>query len=179
MTSHKTINHVFLTGKKHVGKSTLLKKVLHNCSVPIGGFFTVRSCSYLQSIYTLHLLQASSALVPNASNFLAICGKPDKQTAQRFDQLGCEALTVNSNASLIVMDELGPHEGDAVLFRQTVLQTLNRDVPVIGVLQDSDAPFLKEIMQHPNVTVFLITEENRNDESLFHQILSIITSQIS
>ena len=41
-------HHVFLTGAKQVGKSTLLKKTLRSFDGQIGGFFTLRTCEYLR-----------------------------------------------------------------------------------------------------------------------------------
>ena len=42
--------------------------------------------------------------------------KTDEHTADTFDRLGCNILSMCSDCSLIVMDELGPHEADAALF---------------------------------------------------------------
>ena len=39
-------HHVFLTGAKQVGKSTLLKKHYARFDGQIGGFFTLRTCEY-------------------------------------------------------------------------------------------------------------------------------------
>ena len=50
--------HVFLTGEKQIGKSTLLKKVLDNYAGEISGFFTVRTKAFLQKGYSVHLFCA-------------------------------------------------------------------------------------------------------------------------
>lgn len=72
------------------------------------------------------------------------------------------------------MDELGPHEAEAVRFRQMVFKVLDGPVPVLGVLQEARSPFLQEIAQRPDVTVLRITEENRNEPELLKQLVSLL-----
>ena len=43
--------HIFLTGKKHIGKSTLIPKILDDYKQPSDGFLTVRTKSYLKHQY--------------------------------------------------------------------------------------------------------------------------------
>ena len=76
------------------------------------------------------------------------------------------------------MDELGPHEGSASLFRQAVLDTLNGTVPVFGVLQAADSDFLGEIASHPEVLVLQVAEENRDDPELFGKICSFLPQRL-
>ncbi len=72
------------------------------------------------------------------------------------------------------MDELGPHEAEAVRFRQMILKVLDGPVPVLGVLQEAPSPFLQEIAQRPDVTVLRITEENRNEPELLKQLTFLL-----
>lgn len=72
------------------------------------------------------------------------------------------------------MDELGPHEAEAVRFRQMVFEVLDGPVPVLGVLQEANSPFLQEIARRPDVTVIRITKENRDDAALLDQISSLL-----
>ena len=67
-------HHVFLTGAKQVGKSTLLKKTLRSFDGQIGGFFTLRTCEYLKTGFSVHLLPATVPADPDETNLLFICG---------------------------------------------------------------------------------------------------------
>ena len=182
--------HIFLTGQKQVGKSTLLKKVLKQFHGEVGGFFTLRTDSFLKTAYSVHLLSAEAGAEPDDTNLLFLC-RPQGQcassssdpsrndeTPRRFDRLGCNVLSAASSKDLIVMDELGPHEGSASLFRQAVLDTLNGTVPVFGVLQAADSDFLEEIASHPEVLVLHVTEENRDDPELLGKICSFLPRRL-
>ena len=170
--------HVFLTGAKQVGKSTLLKKTLRSFEGQIGGFFTLRTCEYLKTGFSVHLFPAAAPADPDETNLLFVCGASaalsSNETPRRFDRLGCNALSDFLQKDLILMDELGPHEAEAILFRQMVFKVLDGPVPVLGVLQEARSPFLQEIAQRPDVTLLRITEENRNDSELLNQLTSLL-----
>ena len=133
--------HIFLTGKKQIGKSTLLQKILKNYQ-------------------------------GTADGFLIVCGKANEHTADTFNCLGCRILSMCSDCSLLIMDELGPHEAKAALFREEILHLLDGQIPVLGVLQEPAEACWPEIVNHPNVEIITLSESNRNNSSLCEHILS-------
>ncbi len=158
----ETGRHLFLTGEKGVGKSTLIRKWTARTEGPLGGFFTVKSETVFPGKSSLHLLSLAEPLVPSAKNFLAFCGERDNETAGRFDRLGPEALSAVGHPALLVMDELGPHESEALLFWESIFCALDGPVPILGVLQKADSVFLEKVRFHPRVRVLEVTEKNRN-----------------
>lgn len=146
--------HLFLTGPKGVGKSTLIRGLLAEESGPLGGFFTVK---HEGGVYLL-LAARERAFTPE--NFLFRCGHGGDPA--RFDDLGCAALADTAGCRLLVMDELGPHEAEAKQFQAAVFRTLDGDIPIIGVLQQAESEFLDRIACHPQVMVLTVSEENRN-----------------
>ncbi len=168
------LHHVFLTGEKRVGKSTLLKKVLARYPGHAGGFLTIRSNVWLGNADSVHMFGLHDAAIPDENNLLFVCGAAKEQDAERFDRLGCEILAGASDCGLLVMDELGPHEAGAALFRQAVLQSLDR-TPVLGVLQAPYVSFWPEIAGNPHAEIIELTKDNRDDESLIAHILSALS----
>ena len=164
--------HIFLTGKKHIGKSTLIQKILDDYKKTSDGFLTVRTKNYLKDQYSVHMYHLKEKELPNESNLLFLCGKTDEHTADTFDRLGCNILSMCSDCSLIVMDELGPHEAKAALFREEILHLLDGQIPVLGVLQEPAEACWPEIVNHPNVEIITLSESNRNNSSLCEHILS-------
>ena len=146
--------HLFLTGPKGVGKSTLIRGLLAEESGPLGGFFTVKHEG------GLYLLPAAGERAFTPENFLFRCGHGGDPA--RFDDLGCAALADTAGCRLLVMDELGPHEEAALRFQAAVFRTLDGSTPILGVLQQAQSQFLDRIARHPRVTVLTVTEENRN-----------------
>ena len=66
-------------------------------------------------------------------------------------------------SDLIVMDELGFFESNAALFQNKVLEILDSDTPVLGVLKQKDIPFLNNIRNRNDVTIFVVTHGNRDE----------------
>ncbi len=168
--------HIFLTGPKGVGKSTLLQKLLREIPGRIGGFSTKRLNSYHFPAYTVHLLPPTGEGTPTAGNLLFHCAGACEDVAARFDTLGVAAL--EGDWDLLVMDELGPHEGRAEKFRQAVLEKLDGPIPIFGVLQQAQSEFLQMIASHPSVRLISLTAENRDSTSLHRQILQVLRPRV-
>lgn len=154
--------HLFFTGEKRVGKSTLIQTLLNRYPCHIGGFRTVRTNALYGNRYAIHLLKPF-AVTPTEENLLFLCdGSRDQTVWDRFDQLGCAALEDTAGCDLILMDELGPNEVHSKKFQSAVLTALDGDIPILGVLQKADSPFLDQIAKHPKVRVVEVTRENRD-----------------
>ena len=154
--------HIFLTGDKRVGKSTLIRAYLDRFSGKVGGFRTVRTDAVYRDRFSVHLVRPGCE--PTEENLLFLCPPPkdDGTVIARFEELGCAALEDAGDCDLILMDELGPTEAKAAQFQQAVLATLDGDVPIVGVLQKADSEFLRTIASHRNVDVVEVTLENRD-----------------
>ena len=148
------MTHLFLTGQKGAGKSTLIRGLLAEETGRLGGFFTVR---HEGGVY---LLPTAKERTFTPESFLFRCGHGGDPA--RFDDLGCAALSDTAGCRLLVMDELGPHEEAALRFQAAVFRTLDGGTPILGVLQQAQSQFLDRIARHPRVTVLTVTEENRN-----------------
>jgi len=155
--------HVFLTGEKQVGKSTLVRRLTALSGGRVSGFKTVRAGGVLPGRFTVHMLRAGAEDAPSEENLLFVCRCESPEKDRRFDALGCALLADTAGAALIVMDELGPNERGAKAFQRAVLDTLDGSVPVLGVLQRAESAFLASVAAHPDVDVVEVTRENREE----------------
>lgn len=158
--------HLFLTGEKQVGKSTLLKKLIEAKQLDCAGFETL--AFYLNGErrgFTLH----GRVDMPPYENDCIVCVRIAERRSvpvpEVFNQNGAAILqkSLESSASYILMDELGRLECSAQDFCAQVLATLNGGKRVLGVLQRCDSPLIEEIMRRDDVTVITVTEENREE----------------
>lgn len=168
------VRHIFLTGEKQIGKSTILQKVLREYEKSVGGFYTVRTNEFLGNQYSVHLLKAGETSRITEENFLFLCGEKDDMVEKRFDWIGCQALEDAQHCSLIVMDELGPHEEKAEKFVAAVNELLNGEAPILGVLQKTAGCCWPQFAAHPAVKILEITKENRNDPQILEEIRTIM-----
>ena len=156
--------HILICGERGVGKSTLIRRLLAESILPVGGFVTRRlPQADGDGMFPIYLHAA--ALPPEERPYDSehLVGTCDSRRSVRypgaFDRLGPPLLT---SGGLLVMDELGPHEAEAVRFQAAVFRALEGDIPILGVLQQAESEFLDCIARHPQVTVLTVTEENRD-----------------
>lgn len=173
-------NNIFVTGDLHVGKSTLIQRVTNNLPLTrILGFKTSRFFQnkklagfFLEDFARLHR-DAPKAFIGRCVNDNYWVSIPET-----FDTLGVEILQncLREKPDLIVMDELGFFENDAVLFQKHVHAVLSAPVPVLGVLKKKETPFLDQIRGRNDVKVFEVTRENRDSmyELIFAEVLQLI-----
>jgi len=160
------VQHVFLTGAKQVGKSTLLRRLIDFKGLDCTGFETrAFFIGEERRGFTLH----GRVDMPPYENDCICCVRMEQRKSvavpEVFDQNGAEILSrsVASPSPYILMDELGRLESQAERFCTAVLAALESGKRVLGVLQMCDAPLIEAIKARQDVTVLTVTEENRDE----------------
>ena len=160
--------HIFLTGGIQVGKSTLINSALsRHPGLRLGGFRTLSV--YPQADEPLRHVYMVPASRPDApceeGNTVGLChpGQPLRRYPDVFDALGVQYLTQPEAPDLVLMDELGTLEGEALRFQAAVLRRLDGRVPVLGVIKPKPSPFLDAIRGRPNVHIIEVTADNRDN----------------
>ena len=177
------IRHIFLTGSLQVGKSTLVNHVLSALpGVTLAGFRTMTSKSPECSVHILGLNQTLDECCPdNCVGIRSRNGQGPIGFPQIFDAVGCDLLLGADAAQLIVMDEIGKMEADAVVFRSHIRKLLDGNTPVIGVVrQEGNTSLQTMIRSHPAVKLITVTQENRDvlREPLVAEIRSLVIRRL-
>ena len=154
--------HFFLTGARQAGKSTAIAKALAGTGIVPGGFVTVFARD--AEPRTLLLLPPDAPRTFDACRVVArFADGRMRADADRFDSLGTECLRNAERAPLILMDECGFLESDALRFRRAVLSALDGEVPVLGVVREGAGGWTERIRAHPKVMLRTLTPENRDE----------------
>ena len=153
------MNHIFLTGEKGVGKTTLLHSILGQLQGNIGGFQT----KWMGD--NLHLLgygeQLESCTMSNRVAFRYLTGAIS--VPEHFNEISKELFSRGEDFDVFVMDELGYLERDALEFQKRVLAQLRKNIPVLGVIKPIDTEFLNAVRQMEHVSIVTITQDNREE----------------
>ena len=82
-----------------------------------------------------------------------------------FDDVGCRLLDFRPGTELVIIDEIGNMERDALRYSERILSLLDRtDIRILGVLQKmARTDLAAAIRQHPNVRMIEVTPENRDN----------------
>lgn len=158
------IRNIFLTGEKQVGKSTLLDGLIGRRGIVHSGFRTmpliiqgVRKGNYLHGFVELPPFVNDSVVSIRSGAHSSV------PVPQVFEDLGCAILRASlvGQAPAILLDELGASELTCSAFSQLVLDCLEGQRPVVGVLQKKTSPLLEAIKTRPDTLVLTVTVENR------------------
>jgi nucleoside-triphosphatase len=156
---------IFLTGEIQVGKSTIIAKTLDLLQIKPGGFRTYFGPDRKSPDRLLYMNSAAVPPIYHSENAVArfAQGRQPQALPEKFDSLGGELIrSARKNSKLIVMDELGSLEQIARVFQKEVLNSLNGNIPVLGVLKLNSRGWTEKIRKHPQVELFYVTEENRD-----------------
>ncbi len=172
-TGGMKLKNLFLTGKKGVGKTTLLKKALGKLDVSIGGYTTQR---VFEGYYRNYV--AKSFCDDEEYQIIKVDSRDDSKVwfPDVFEKHLVPLLDKSLNMDLIVLDELGCSENGITEFTSKVFELLDSPKIVFGVLKEDNCEFIDNIKRRGDVTVITVTEDNR--DHLLDEILCILKNWI-
>lgn len=153
--------HIFLTGARQAGKSTAVHKALALLPFAPGGFYTrFESAPRLSGLY---MLPYGAPPAFDEHHLVAKTIDGHMTALDNFERLGTALLDAarQSADGVIVMDELGHVEKNAVLFHQAIGRCLDGGKPILGVLRQ-DQGWHDFIRRHPKAQIIEVTENNRD-----------------
>lgn len=158
--------HIFLTGARQVGKSTILRGLMKRRGLDCAGFET--QPFYIgdeRRGFTLH----GRVDMPPYENDCIVCVRVGERRSVPvlpvFEENGVDILkrSLESESPWLLMDELGRLEREAAQFCAQVLACLDSGKRVLGVLQACDAPLVCAVRAREDVSVIEVTPENREE----------------
>ncbi len=159
--------HLFLTGEKQVGKSTLIEKLLIGKEKNLCGFQT-KPLMIGKEKKGYYFYQYNFGKEPQNNPPCIISLGEDKMVAvnEVFDTLGVEILLTgleNKEKPIMVLDELGRLEKGCSNFIKAVEKCLDEKEQIIGVVQKGAKTYEEIIKKHPRVLLVEVTDKNRED----------------
>jgi len=152
---------IFFTGKRNSGKSTLLK-ALQSCFPPeaIGGFLTL-------PFYRENFQEGYEIvdLISGKKKPVGIFNREGRlvPVTAGFESVGVESLdnALFGKKELLIMDELGFLEEEALEFQGRVLSAISGFRKVLGVIKANPTAFLNRVKQISGVKILEVAPENR------------------
>ena len=156
--------HLFLTGPRGIGKSTVLRALISRCGIVYSGFETRPVLIGGQRRgFLMHGFVDLPPMEQDVMISVRIAERMSVPVLPAFERNGVRILQLSQTAPApwILMDELGRMEAEAEQFREAVSQTLDCGKRVLGVLQQGSR-LAEQLSARPDVRVVQVTEENRN-----------------
>jgi molybdopterin-guanine dinucleotide biosynthesis protein MobB len=174
----KKRKHIFLTGEKQVGKSTLLMYLKSQIHVSYAGFEThPYETDGVRRGFVMHSLKPSDYYFNDIPISVRIAQSASVPVVETFEKFGAHILReAKKTDGIVMMDELGKFEEEAHLFQREVHACLNEARLVLGVLQKTNREFVRSVAKRNDVLVYEVTKENR--EALKEELLLMIKKQM-
>ena len=157
--------NIFLTGQRHIGKSTIIKNILTSLNTNVDGFVTFFGPDRTVKDWSLYMAPAGSPPSCDAGRLLATLAggiNLDVHT-DVFDGWGAKLLSLSGRPGAVtVMDELGFLERDASLFAEAVSRRLSLPYPVLGVFRAGLSHWAEILSQQPDTSIITVTMDNRD-----------------
>ena len=175
------MKNIFLTGEIQVGKSTAINRALAAAGPQVEGFRTLGGPWDENGGSYVHMISADGTESMNSENRVFYRnlknGHPIFRVFQDvFETRGPALLKPSPACELLLMDEIGIREAECRHFHAAVMQALEGEIPVLGVVQIRPGGFLDEIRNHPSVELITVTVENR--EQVFKILKNWILKEI-
>lgn len=157
---------IFLTGEIQVGKTTVIENTIELLNKNYGGFKTYfgpdrnlpNRLLYMNSAEESHIFSEEYGIV-RFSEY----SKP-QLIGDRFNLYGTELIRqARDNKELIVMDECGGFERNSFVFQKEIFDSLDGNIPILGVVKLRSTGLGDHIRNHPNVKLITVTEKNRDE----------------
>lgn len=168
-----------IVGPRHVGKSTLIQKVLGAIGRPVWGFATKKEDELRDEELgsPIYIYDADKPRTHMPENLAGYCKDHHFQTnISVFNNFSKKMQAPPSEDVIILMDEIGFMESQAEDFCNAILHHLDGDLPVIAAVKDKSTPFLDAVKSHPNCQCFYINEENR--DALADEVIAFLKEQL-
>src|SRR5437660_894462 len=141
---------VLLTGRPGCGKTTLIKRVVKNLSQRAAGFYTeeIRDRG-IRVGFKIVTLDGDEGVLAHV-DFPAAAG-PERLGRYKLDfpaleTVGVKAVREAARArQLVVIDEIGPMEIRSAMFRDTVNEVLESEVPLLATIFVRPLPVIDAI----------------------------------
>jgi nucleoside-triphosphatase len=174
----KSSQKVLLTGRPGCGKTTLIKRIVHELALPAGGFYAAEIREQGGRVgFKLITLDGKEAVFAHVHfKTRQRLGKYGLDLSA-LETIGVEALRAAVRARrLVVIDEIGPMEIRSTIFCDVVKEALDSSAAfgILATITARSFPFTDVIKKRRDVTLIEVLPVNR--ERLVSELLAQFTA---
>lgn len=154
---------ILLTGNPGVGKTTIIKKILTGLK-NAGGFFTEEIRESGKRVgFRIITLNGEKGILAYKGEGEFMIGSYSVNMKDLEEVAVKSILSALKEKEIIVIDEIGKMEVLSEKFRNAVVEAINSDKMVIGVIHRDNSGFFKKIKEMEVVELIEVRMDNRDE----------------
>lgn len=155
--------NVLFTGAPGCGKSTLIEKIVKRSRSPKTGFFTKEIREKGRRVgFSLKTLEGKEGLLAHIDLDSPFRVGKYGVNVDDVERIAVPAMTPDKEGQMVVIDEIGKMECFSSLFKETLIQVLESNNPVLGSIALKGDRFITKIKKRKDVHLIRINEKNRD-----------------
>ncbi len=175
MCELQKVKNILITGKPGVGKTTLVKELIHHLKIEAGGFYTeeIRKRGERQGFKIVTLEGREGVLAFKGSSSPFRVGSYGVNLKD-LEEIGVGALLKAVNKGmLVVIDEIGKMELFSFKFKEAVLAAFESSNKVLATVKLIPDRFTEKLFSYPETLIFELKPGGKEDlkkEIAFHWV---------
>ncbi len=168
------MKNILISGPPGVGKTTLIKKILENLNLKVGGFYTeeIKENKNRVGFKIISLDNQEGILAHISIKGMKRVGRYGVNIYD-LENVGVKSLSrALRDEDLIVIDEIGKMEIFSDKFKEKVLDCLNSEKFVLATIGIGGDKFIFQIKERNDVIIFKMNRDNRDE--LVDKVLYLI-----
>ena len=159
--------HILISGQRGSGKTTLIERIKSETTLSVHGYRTAIDKIDNNGVKTICMYPACENGYKKAKG--GVIGHSRNKVLDvdydTFDDLGVRLISERDDNSILIMDEIGYMEIGSEWFCREVIRAFNENSYIIASIkaEDHGYKYLRMIKNHPSVTLFDLTEDNRQE----------------
>ena len=156
--------NILLTGPPRCGKSTLIEKVVERIQKPMTGFFTSEIREKGKRIgFSITTLDGRKGVLAHQKIRSRYRVGRYGVNLNDIDRIAVPSMLPAESDRIIVIDEIGKMECFSSPFRQTLMNILDSENPIIGTIAQKGDRFIQKIKERDDVLLIHVSEKNRDE----------------
>ena len=157
------LKNILLTGPPRCGKSTLIEKLIKQIHRPVTGFFTREMKKKGRRVgFTIVTLDGREGILAQEESQSPLKVGKYGVRVEELDRVAVASMVPARSDQIVIIDEIGKMECLSVLFRDTLVKTLDSPNTVIGSIALKGNPFIEALKKRTDVLLVNVDEKNRD-----------------
>ena len=157
------MKNILLTGPPRCGKSTLIEKLIKQIHRPVTGFFTREMKKKGRRVgFSIVTLDGREGILAQEESQSPLKVGKYGVHVKDLDRVAIPSMVPARSDQIVIIDEIGKMECLSVLFRETLVKTLDSPNTVIGSIAFQGTPFIEALKKRADVLLVNVDEKNRD-----------------